>query len=355
MRILLATYDCYSHVTTALPLVQRLVRRGHTVRWLVDQRFGTFVGRAGAELVPTVHVPSHADLPAMGLDEWITMFRAERYAQAADLLYALDEAPTDLLLVDPTYAGVEELGDRPDLRLGMLGCVPLLHIHPGVQFVLQATLPQMEYPVGEPLRSRVFFTGPLLPPPMDELSPEEQGRYAERIPTDRPLVLITHGTLATDPAMLAQPALDALRDLPVFALVQARPGTLDLPANAMALPWLPFGRLLPHTSLLVSNGGYQGAQWGLAAGVPMVIHGQTEDKPEVGKRVEWAGYGKDLSGGPASPESFRRGIVEVLTNPRYREQAHRLARQAALHDPATAAAQIIEMHAPVKGEVARAA
>jgi UDP:flavonoid glycosyltransferase YjiC (YdhE family) len=353
MRILLATYDCYSHVTTALPLVQRLVVRGHTVRWLVDQRFGTLVGRAGATLVPSAHVLSHADLPAMALEEWVRMFQREAYAQAADVIAALEDEPTDMLLVDPTYVGVGAIGPGyPDTRIGMLGCLPMLHIHPDAAFVIQATLPQFEPPT--PCRERVFFTGPLLPPPMDELV-EEQARFGERIPRDRPLVLISHGTIATDPALLAQPALDAIRDLPVFALVQAEHGTLDLPPNAMAVPWLPFGRLLPAAALLVSTGGFQASQWCLAAGVPMVIHGQSEDKPEVGKRVEWAGYGKNLSGGPASPERFRQAISEVLVNPRYREQAHRLARQAALHDPATAAAQIIEMHAPVKGEVARAA
>jgi UDP:flavonoid glycosyltransferase YjiC (YdhE family) len=355
VRILVATYDGYSHVTTALPLVQRLVVRGHTVRWLVEKRYGTFVGRAGATLVPTAYTPSHEGQPARPLHDWIQMFAREAMAQAADLIYALEDAPTDVLLVDPTILGVSALGPGyPDLRIGMLGCVPLLHVPAEAQFILQATLPQCEYPVAEAIRPRTFFTGPLLPPPMDELAPEELARFSQRIPTDRPLVVVTHGTVATDLAGLVQPTLDAIRDLPVFALVQAVPGTVELPPNALAVPWIPFGRVLPHASLVVSNGGYQGAQWCLAAGVPMVIHGTTEDKPEVGARVEWAGYGKNVSGWPTAPETFRRAIEDVLLNPRYREQAQRLAQQCAWQDSATAAAQILERHA-APSEVAHAA
>lgn len=351
MRILLATFDCYSHVTTAVPLVQRLVVRGHTVRWLTHERYRPFAQRSGAHLFPTAYTNSHAELPAMSLQEWATMFQAERFAQAADLTAALEDTPADMLLVDPTYVGVAGIS-YPDMRIGMLGCVPLLHVHPDAAFVLQATLPQCEYPVGH---APVHFTGPLLPPPMDELSPEETAKFAARIPTDRPLVVITHGTLATETERLAVPALEAIKDLPVFALVQATPGTLDLPPNAMALPWIPFGRVLPRAALVVSNGGYQGAQWCLAAGVPMVIRGETEDKPEVAARVEWAGYGKNISEAPRSAAVFRRAIEEVLVNPRYREQARRLSVQAAQIDAATAAAQIIEMHSPVKGRVDAAA
>lgn len=343
MRVLLATYDGYSHVMTAFPLVQRLIARGHTVRWLVDRRYWMMVARSGATHVPTAYTPSHLDIPSRPLEQWIRLFQSEAMFQAADLIAAMEEAPTDVLLVDPTMLGVSAMGPGyPDTLIGLLGCVPLLHIPRECEFVLQATLPQCELPLPPQQQERVFFTGPLLPPPMDELSPHEMTRIAADFPRDRPLVLVTQGTLATDPAMLIAPALDALADLPVFVLAQT--GQLDLPTpkNARVLPWLPFGRILPMTACVVSNGGYQGAQWCLAAGVPMVIDGKTEDKPEVGRRVAWAGYGMDLSGVPTTPESLRNAVIEVLQNPRYREQAWRLAAQAGLQDSATAACQVLE-------------
>ena len=37
---------------------------------------------------------------------------------------------------------------------------------------------------------------------------------------------------------------------------------------------------------MLTNGGYGGVQYALAHGVPLVVAGDTEDKPEVAARVE---------------------------------------------------------------------
>jgi UDP:flavonoid glycosyltransferase YjiC (YdhE family) len=75
----------------------------------------------------------------------------------------------------------------------------------------------------------------------------------------------------------------------------------------------------------------------------MVVDGKTEDKPEVGLRVEWAGLGINLSTAPTSPARLREAVQQVLLNPRYREQARRFAAQAALQDSATIGAQVLEL------------
>jgi hypothetical protein len=42
---------------------------------------------------------------------------------------------------------------------------------------------------------------------------------------------------------------------------------------------------------MVTNGGYGGVQQALANGVPLVVAGDSEDKPEVAARVRWSGTG----------------------------------------------------------------
>jgi UDP:flavonoid glycosyltransferase YjiC (YdhE family) len=43
--------------------------------------------------------------------------------------------------------------------------------------------------------------------------------------------------------------------------------------------------LLPHVDAMVTNGGYGGVQQALAHGVPLVVTGDSEDKPEVAARA----------------------------------------------------------------------
>ena len=52
---------------------------------------------------------------------------------------------------------------------------------------------------------------------------------------------------------------------------------------------------------MVTNGGYGGVQQALAHGVPLVVAGDSEDKPEVAARVRWSGVGIDLRRGDPSP------------------------------------------------------
>ena len=62
-----------------------------------------------------------------------------------------------------------------------------------------------------------------------------------------------------------------------------------LPSNARVDTFLPYDQLLPHTDVMITNGGFGGVQRALSFGVPLVVAGTTEDKPEVAGRVAWSG------------------------------------------------------------------
>ena len=67
---------------------------------------------------------------------------------------------------------------------------------------------------------------------------------------------------------------------------------------------IPHDLLLPKVDVMVTNGGYGAVQRALSMGVPLVVAGNTEDKPEVAARVAWAGAGVNLKTG--TPETGRR-------------------------------------------------
>ena len=146
---------------------------------------------------------------------------------------------------------------------------------------------------------------------------------------------VTQGTISNDPAQLLRPTLDALADEPV--LVVACTGRLDggleslgpLPANARAASYIPYAALLPKTSLVVSNGGFQGVQAVLSHGIPMVTAGESEDKPEVCARLLRTGASIDLATANPEPASIRAAVRQVLDDPSFSLAAAALAQEAA--------------------------
>ncbi len=207
---------------------------------------------------------------------------------------------------------------------------------------LQGSTESFEYPRTD-LPAHVHFVGPLLPPPPPgHRRPDWWGDLRG----GRPVVVVTQGTVADDPDDLINPALEALRDDDVLVVVAGARGVTDtpgdVPGNARVEPFIPFGELLPRADVLVTNGGYGGVQMALSAGVPLVVAGATEDKPEVAARVEWSGAGINLRAKRPTPEQIRNAVRATLRDGSYRDHARRLQADALALDPAGRAADLIE-------------
>jgi UDP:flavonoid glycosyltransferase YjiC (YdhE family) len=74
-------------------------------------------------------------------------------------------------------------------------------------------------------------------------------------------------------------------------------------------------------------------QQALANGVPLVVAGDSEDKPEVAARVQWSGAGINLHTGRPSPAMVARSVRRVLSRPSYRRRARALQAEIAATDP----------------------
>ena len=148
------------------------------------------------------------------------------------------------------------------------------------------------------------------------------------------------------PAGLAALAVLTLAAVPVIGLRTSMPSITIIPAtaNARVVEFVPFAELLPHTSVLVSNGGYGGVQQALRHGVPMVLAGQTEDKTEVTARTAWTGAAINLATQRPAVADIRTAVENVLNTPTYKERAVELGAQYAKHDT------FAEIHASI-GEV----
>ena len=124
---------------------------------------------------------------------------------------------------------------------------------------------------------------------------------------------MTQGTIATNTAELLVPTLQALADEDLLVVATgAGVDTETLPGNVRAATFIPFNELMPHIDVMVTNGGYGGVTIALSNGVPLVCAGTTEDKPEVGNRVAYAGVGINLKTSAPTSAQVRSAVLELL-------------------------------------------
>jgi UDP:flavonoid glycosyltransferase YjiC (YdhE family) len=204
-----------------------------------------------------------------------------------------------------------------------------------VEVFLQATVPGFEYPRSD-LPESISFVGPILASPSVAFDPPG---WWDELPAERPVVHVTQGTLDNaDLNRILRPTMEGLAGDDV--LVVATTGGPDpeplrrgLPANVRLERFIPHDLLLPHVDVMVTNGGYGGVQQALAHGVPLVVAGDSEDKPEVAARIRWSGTGIDQRTGRPSPAQVAAAVRRVLSEPGFRARAAALQSEIAATDP----------------------
>lgn len=191
---------------------------------------------------------------------------------------------------------------------------------------VQLSTPGFEYQRID-LPGHVTLAGPL---PFPTSEPDEVQALWDS-DDSRPLVIVSQGTLANkDLQQLIGPTLRALEHLPlrVLATTGGREyGGLRVPRNARVRPFIPFAHWLPGAAVVVTNGGYGTVQYALAAGVPLVVAGEGEDKSEVGTRTVMAGCGINLGTSTPATGDIQRAVTSVLSCPGYRDRAVAIAAQ----------------------------
>jgi UDP:flavonoid glycosyltransferase YjiC (YdhE family) len=271
------------------------------------------------------------DLPPAG-----TPFRPAtgRLGRARDAVLRGVAGLASRLLVDPMLnrmrAGVGLGPARPGRLLDSLYS-PHLVVAQGV--------PGLEYPRAD-LPPHVHFVGRLAAPPAGD--PELPAWWPD-LTAARTVVHVTQGTLDLDPRDLLEPAIAGLagQDLLVVCTTGGPPPAA-LPANVRVARFLPHDRLLPLVDVMVTNGGWGGVLGAIQAGVPLVVAGDTLDKPEVARRVAWSGAGVDLRTGRPDAATVGRAVHDVLNRPQIRRRAGELGAALTAAGGAAAAVTLLE-------------
>jgi MGT family glycosyltransferase len=192
--------------------------------------------------------------------------------------------------------------------------------------LIAPTVPEFDYPRTD-MPANARYVGMVDPTPTVKFNPPS---WWPKLDGDRPVVHVTQGTIDnTDFSRLLQPTIEALADenMMVVATTGGPPVSelgFSLPPNAYVAEYLPHDLLLPKVDVMVTNGGYGAVQRALSTGVPLVVAGDTEDKPEVAARVAWSGAGIDLRTGAPTGKAIRHAVREVLGDGRYLSRAREL-------------------------------
>jgi MGT family glycosyltransferase len=235
------------------------------------------------------------------------------------------------------FRDTQRAGQRAFAELGQ---APLDHfimdISSAFDRFLQLNARSFEYPRSD-LAANTTFVGPVIPTGSDAVLPEWWGDLADA----QHVVHVTQGTIDNlDLGKLIVPTIAALANTDVLVVVSTggRDATAlgALPLNVRVAEYLPYDRLLPLTDVFVTNGGFGGVQQALSYGVPIVIAGDTEDKPEVAARVQWSGVGVNLRTGTPTPGAVATAVRAVLDDDSYRSRARSQADAIAALDSLTA-------------------
>lgn len=171
------------------------------------------------------------------------------------------------------------------------------------------------------------------------------------IPADKPLALITLGTIFTgDLGFFSWAAQAAAKQglLPIVA-IGWNPVTPEqkaelkraLPAGTRLLNFVPFAHVLPRCKLMIHHGGMGTTHAAVVHGVPQIVVPHAADQRIQARRVAQAKIGLNLTAHDVRQGMLREGVKAMLEADWVQENARRLADRMASLGGIPRAAELI--------------
>ena len=353
--VLIVTWDGGGNVPPALALGARLLRAGYRVRLLGTYSLEPKARAAGLPFSGFDSVPPWPE--GMSMDDDDVRFEAMLNGPdvARDIVRAVEADPPDVLVADCMMGAARAAAEFVDIPLVLLVHVlfqpyatvwgqflldesrarralglPVPDEDPTMDDVLaRASLTLICIPAefdcpGAPLTATTHYVGPIFDPGAGE----ERWAQPWRPDDERPLVLVSLSSTRQGQDRALPPILEALRDLPVRALLTlgnvSITDELVVPPNVTVVDYLPHATVLGHTSLVVSHGGLSTVMAALAHGVPLVCIPQGRDQSFNADRVQSSGVGIRVPQ-DARPTIIAEAVQAVMGQQSYTESARGFA------------------------------
>ncbi|TGO40177.1 hypothetical protein BHYA_0041g00440 [Botrytis hyacinthi] len=207
--------------------------------------------------------------------------------------------------------------------------------------VIQLCTRSVEYPRTDLPKTLVFSGG--LPKGHRDVVNTTHPSWWDEVTTNaskKRIVFVSQGTVALNYGDLIIPTIKAFADHDNTIVIAALgvkgaslPDSVTIPKNAYVEDFIPFDDILPYCDVFITNGGYGGFQHGLSNGVPMVMGGDSEDKPENCARCEWIGVGVNLKTARPDAEFLRGEVEKVLADEKYKKKVEEIKKEMESMDP----------------------
>jgi MGT family glycosyltransferase len=369
------------HVNPTLSVGSELLSRGHQVAWAAHPQ-------PAAPLLPpgATFLPLEGDAVAPLLDKFPSRSRPLRGLVAFKFLWeefllplarimlpeveaALDSFQPQALAVDQQAVAGALVARRRGLPWATLATtsagvsdpltgLPLIRRWLADRLAAleqEAGLPPAENPDISPRLVIVFSTEALagpsdrFPSQVQFVGPSISYRW-DTVPfpwealRECPRVLVSLGTVnVLFGGRFFATVVEALGDQPFQVILVAPPELVgSVPANILVRPLVPQLALLPHVSAVVCHGGHNTVCEALANGLPLIVAPIKDDQMIVAQQVVEAGAGVRVRFGRVRARDLRDAVLQVMSEPRFREAAGRVQQSFAAAGGSKAAADLLQ-------------
>jgi MGT family glycosyltransferase len=232
------------------------------------------------------------------------------------------------LITEKSVASFRRLGNEMRETFGLAPLEIPIHEYFGTMpLYLVPSVPELDYNRSD-LPPSVHYIGPLIWNETKRAAPPE---WMTTLSRERPWVHVSEGTMHVYKPFLLQAAASGLANLPMEVIMTAGgsrdPAELplgELAPNVRVEYWIPHTELFQRTDVVITTGGAGTILTALEAGIPLVIVPTEWDKPDNAQRVVEAGAAIRISPRRCSPQRLRAAVEQILSDPKYRDNARRI-------------------------------
>ncbi|MGJ8644055.1 MAG: glycosyltransferase [Luteolibacter sp.] len=162
--------------------------------------------------------------------------------------------------------------------------------------------------------------------PLEDLSGEMgmQEELVEFLEAGEKPVVFTPGSANVQAERFFETAVEVVKRLGVRAVFVTRMENCvpeGMSEQILQVDFVPFGRLLEHTSVFVHHGGVGTMAQGFRAGVPQLVMAMAHDQPDNAERMEKLGVGIGLTPKSFTPDRVEKELAKLLEEERWKDAA----------------------------------
>lgn len=186
----------------------------------------------------------------------------------------------------------------------------------------------------------------------------DRGRPSIPFPYERlngkPLLYASFGTLQNRTENGFETIASACADLDAQLVLSLGGGSttnaLNLPPDAIMLPYVPQLEILARATVCVSHGGLNTVMEALSYGVPIVAIPVTNDQPAVAARLQASGAGEAIPYSRLTADRLRTAVQRLLKVPDYRFKAEHFKDSIQRAGGVERACDLVEGHLPASSK-----